>query len=427
MSAPVRARVEPGIYRRASGGLEIAFRDAQGKQRRRSVEGGIAAARKALTAEAARRDRGERLPANRRLTFNDAADAWWSANATRLAPNTQAVYSAALEHLRPHFGARRMEGIDADALARYVANPPARRRHAKRGPLKGATLRTHVSVLGLVFRYAQRRLGLVAADPTASLEPGERPSTDDAREHRVLSPDERERLIAAVDEPHRLVFQTAADTGARMGEVLGLTWQDVNLHPGAESLTFTRQHADRRRLKTKSSRRTIEITPGLAAELREHGLASDRGGEHDLVFTSRAGTGLDAGNVGQRVMRRAVKAAGLDDLVVGGEVLARAPTFHDLRHTHASELIASGWDVAEVSERLGHRDITTTMRVYVHEFNAAGRSAGRRARLEALRDGSGMAAPDSTAAHCALDLEAADLAQARAIRPAAHHAAPPAP
>jgi integrase len=57
---------------------------------------------------------------------------------------------------------------------------------------------------------------------------------------------------------------------------------------------------------------------------------------------------------------------------------------HDLRHTHASALIADGWDVESVSARLGHSDVATTQRIYIHEFDAANRSDERRAKLAAL-------------------------------------------
>jgi integrase len=57
---------------------------------------------------------------------------------------------------------------------------------------------------------------------------------------------------------------------------------------------------------------------------------------------------------------------------------------HALRHSHASALIAAGWDIAEVSARLGHSSIATTQRIYVHQFDAARRSEDRRKRLAAL-------------------------------------------
>jgi integrase len=74
----------------------------------------------------------------------------------------------------------------------------------------------------------------------------------------------------------------------------------------------------------------------------------------------------------------------LGPVKVGGEVVQRAPTFHGLRHSHASALIAQGWDIEEVSARLAHADIATTQRTYVHAFDVARRSDERRSRLDRL-------------------------------------------
>jgi hypothetical protein len=102
-----RERVEPGIWRRGEA-FEITWRDAEGKQRGKSVQGGITAARKALTdAKSSKRDRGERT-SDPRLTFNAAADAWWAARVVKLRPTTQSADSAALRHLRAAFGRRRL-------------------------------------------------------------------------------------------------------------------------------------------------------------------------------------------------------------------------------------------------------------------------------------------------------------------------------
>ncbi len=56
---------------------------------------------------------------------------------------------------------------------------------------------------------------------------------------------------------------------------------------------------------------------------------------------------------------------------------------HDLRHTHASELIADGWDIVEVASRLGDT-IEAVYKVYAHEFDRAKRSDGRRSKLNGL-------------------------------------------
>ena len=167
--------------------------------------------------------------------------------------------------------------------------------------------------------------------------------------------------------------------------MLGLTWQDVDLEGETVSFTHQLDRAGKRvPLKTKRSRRCLEITPALASTLRTHKLASGHSGAHDLVFANRVGKGLDHRNVGGRVLARAVELAGLGSVERGGVVVSPAPTFHSLRHSHASALIAAGWDIEEVSARLGHSSVATTQRIYVHEFDAARRSGERRDRLAKL-------------------------------------------
>jgi hypothetical protein len=72
-------------------------------------------------------------------------------------------------------------------------------------------------------------------------------------------------------------------------------------------------------------------------------------------------------------------------------IVKHAPTFHSLRHSHGSALIAAGWDLEEVSARLGHADVTVTARSYIHAYESVKRSAARSARLEAMYGASGNA------------------------------------
>lgn len=375
---PRRVRVERGIYQRQDGTFEIGWRDAQKIQKWKTVSGGIKAARAALAEEHARRARGERVAADPRLTFDSAATVWWDARVVNLRPSTQSAYSGCLKHLREHFGRTRLTNITATDVAKYV--------QLKKGEgLKGSTIRGHLTALGSVFAYSARHLGFVGINPVTLLDRVERPSRDDARAHRVLTSDESRRLLAAVDPYYRLIFELAAETGGRLGEVLGLEWQHIDFE--GDSIHFVQQldrKGNRARLKTSRSRRWVEVTPGLTARLRELRVSSPASTDNDLVFVSRTGTALDHRNVAGRVMARAVTAAGLDDVMRGDEVIVRAPTFHDLRHSHASALIAQGWDVEEVSSRLGHADVAITQQTYVHAFDHAKRSSDRRRRLAEL-------------------------------------------
>jgi integrase len=90
-------------------------------------------------------------------------------------------------------------------------------------------------------------------------------------------------------------------------------------------------------------------------------LVAARGGLADpaaLVFASRTGTGL-VRKVAREALKRAVTAANL---------VPPAPTLHDLRHSHASMLIALDVPLVDVQRRLGHRKADTTLRVYAHQW-----------------------------------------------------------
>ena len=382
-TAPRRVRVERGIYRRADGRLEIGWRDAHGKQRWRAVPGGVKAARAALATEHAKRARGERTAADPRLTFDTAADAWWDARVVRLRLGTQNAYGAALKHLRAHFGRQRMVNMTPTDVAKYVAKKQSE-------GLKGWTIKGHLTVLSSVFTYAARHLGVTTQNPVSLLDRVERPSSDDEKAKRVLNADELDRLLSAVDDGHRLIFELAAETGCRLGEVLGLTWENVSFEN--QTIEFTHQldrNGKRVPLKTKRSRRVLEVTPNLVAKLRKHKIGSLYSAPHQLVFATRTGSGHDHRNIGGRVLARAVDRADLGPVQDhNGAIIQSPPTFHDLRHSHASALIAQGWDIEEVSARLGHASVATTQRIYVHAFDAARRSNERRARLERLYAGS---------------------------------------
>lgn len=379
-----RTRVERGIYSRTTAGgkevLEITYRDSDGRQRWQKVEGGIRAARAARADVLARKGRGEKVRPRPNLRFQEAADIWWVEKATKLRPNTQSAYSASLKHLRKRFGRTRLDDLDVTAVARYVSDKQAE-------GLAGWTVKGQMTVLGRIFDHAVRHLGWHGTNPVRGLDRDERPKADE-RETRILSSDELASLIAAVEDEHRLVFRFAAATGARLGEVLGVRWHALDFEKGTGHLSH---QLDRRgdyvQLKTDRSRRTIEIPPFLVTELRAHKLASPYSGEHDYVFASRTGSGLDHRNVGGRILARAIKRAELGDEEREGETVKHAPTFHSLRHSHGSALIASGWDLEEVSARLGHRDVTITARFYVHAYESAKRSAARTSRLESMYGG----------------------------------------
>jgi integrase len=393
-----RERVERNIYARTSAQgrkvLEVGYRDSAGRQRWRTVNGGVRAARAVRDELLARRGRGERVQPNPRLRFEQAADAWLEEQVAGLRPATRAIYRNAIyNHVNPCWGRRRLEAISVDDVARLV-------RELRDEGLSEWTIAGVLKAANRVFKFAKRRLDWNGENPVGGLDSSERPSTGTTARRRIYRGDELAQTLAAATEPHRTLFALASVTGARLSECLGLVWEDLTIDDlDAAEVRFEFQvdrKGQRQPLKTAESTRTVEIPRQLAVMLNARLLASSHTGPSDFVFVSGTGRALEQRNV-TRALRRAQKAA-TDDLgrptfpilhekdaddepikVPRGAV----PNFHSFRHSAASEAIAQGDSAEEVSWQLGHRNSTVTRAVYVQEIKSAERKAHRRANMEA--------------------------------------------
>ena len=291
---------------------------------------------------------GQRVAPQRSLTFAVAAQRWYESTVA-LRPNTRAAYERSLRcHLTPQFGRRRLESITVDDVAVFAAKMATlpyrqgREPKAKRG-LRAGTIEHVLITVSRVFEHARRRQGFAGSNPVRSLESSERPRDDEPKPRTVLSPEQVEALIAHTDDGYRALIAFLAHTGARLGEGLGLVWGDLDL--SARTVTFSHQlsrQGERVGPKTAHSRREIELPGALVAILAQHKLAATDSADGALVFTSSLGGHLDHRNVSRRGLARACKAANLPLI---------SP--HALRHSHASALIAQGWDLVSVSRRLG--------------------------------------------------------------------------
>jgi len=160
-------------------------------------------------------------------------------------------------------------------------------------------------------------------------------------------------------------------TGMRLGEVLALRWNRVDLEGGVimvrEALEPTKAHGIRFKApKSKAGRRDITLPDTLVDALREHRravleLQMKLGAGHlpddALLFSNLEGTPLQPSNV----------SSDWGDLAE--RIGAPGVTFHGLRHTHASQLIASGVDIVTISKRLGHAKPSVTLAIYAHMFH----------------------------------------------------------
>jgi integrase len=360
-----RQKEERGIYRPWPGSdrYEIGYTDpATGRWRWEILPDGtgIKAAR---IQRAARMTQGAPA-APARDTFADVAEAYLAKKRRQVSPATIEGYQRALEqHINPTLGATAIAAIGPDDVAELVAD--WRERYA------AWSVRTYWTPMVGVFGHALRR-GIIAKNPCATLEKGERPVAG-APALRFLDGQEQiaALLAGAADDYWRLMFATFIFTGLRIGELLALQWADIDLREGFVHVTEQlRTDGTRGKLKTAAAARDVVLMPTLGSALRERRQA-DGLMQHPKrpVFASQAGHSPDRTTV-RKYLKRACHAAGLQPL---------SP--HALRHTYASILIVGQReDIVAVSRQLGHAKPSTTLDTYAKFFNQA-------AHAQRLRDG----------------------------------------
>jgi integrase len=172
--------------------------------------------------------------------------------------------------------------------------------------------------------------------------------------------------------PHRLFVPAMISlfTGMRIGEVLALRWGRVDLDRKVievrEALEETKTHGIRFKApKTKAGRRDITLPDQLVDTLREFR-------KDQLELRIKLGSGklapgmlLFAGVDGAPPSQKRISKAWSD---FADQIDMPDVGFHNLRHTHASQLIDLGVDIVTISKRLGHSKPDITLRIYAHLF-----------------------------------------------------------
>ena len=282
-----------------------------------------------------------------------------------------------------------MDAISPDNLADSV-------RALRADGLSESTGAIVIGVMNRIYRFAARRLGWSGANPVSLMLSSERPKPAQTKRRRIFEGAELEQTILAAQEPWRTLFTVAALTGARVSELLALTWDDVSLDdPEEAQLDFAWQvdrHGQRQPTKTVGSARIVPVPRELALILIHHKLASRFSAPTDFVFATRTGGALRQINVG-RALRDARGEEGNPTFPVLQQIdetgrlspvpRGAVPSMHSFRHTVASRALLAGESVDEIAFLLGHRDANVTRAVYVRELADARRRSMRRSRMVA--------------------------------------------
>jgi integrase len=291
---------------------------------------------------------------------------WLPTKQAQLRPSTFASYrNNVVTHVVPRIGSiplQKLQPEDLDTL--YAQLLREGRRNRDGGGLAPKTVRIIHGIIRKALADAHRK-GTVTRN-VADLADPPKVRLGGSREMTVWSAYElREFLDSIADSEWYVPIFVAANTGMRRGEVLGLTWRNVDLDHARLvvsqqilSIEYVPSVAD---VKTTNSRRTIDLDPRTATVLRawrrqqlERRMITGRRGDTEFVFSRPDGRPIHPDFFSQS----------WDRLMRSSDV--RRIRLHDLRHTHATILLQAGVPVKVVSERLGHSSPAFTMTVYQH-------------------------------------------------------------
>lgn len=211
--------------------------------------------------------------------------------------------------------------------------------------LSPGTRNMYLVRLRTIFNYARRPYGIVTHNPCDSIE---RIKTT-TRKVKTFSEEEINALFSYLRETSLYCYTlicVARYTGCRYGEILGITWDDVNFTDNTISINkqFVRISKSECRigpLKTKGSYRVLPMPPSLVRVLKDYHIHS----KNSRLFPEN----ISESAAINRAIRRVVKDK----------------TIHDFRHTYATTLLANGADIKTVASLLGD-NVSTVINTYVH-------------------------------------------------------------
>jgi integrase len=269
------------------------------------------------------------------------------------------VESDLRNHIVPFFGPKELHKIRPEDIERYIA--------AKRDTLAIKTVRNHVGTIHSCFELGLRK-GWCQSNPVKL---ADRPVIKKTETRiRFLDQDELEQLLAtrylddAFGRIERSLYLTAAMTGLRQGELLGLRWRDVDFDARKIRVVSPYVRGEFGDPKSEGSGRSVPMASRVAETLEELQEQTLFKRPSHLVFCHpETGNPLDRSKLVRRFRQQLDRAD------------VRRVTFHELRHTFGTRMAAAGTPLRTIQHWMGHADAKTTQ-IYAHYQPSANEADG---------------------------------------------------
>lgn len=296
-------------------------------------------------------------------TFREVAEGFLKSKESSVKQSTYESYAYTLKrYVLPRLGQVPCAEIDASTIEQLFSeiNSMVNEPRENRGAARVTTL--VYRVLFMIFKFAHKRKWIEDNPMETVAAPKRIP-----RPGKALTVEQQKILLETVKALEPGIYSMvviALWTGMRKGELLGLTWQNVDFENGSiyvcQQARWVENEMQVVSVKTESSRRYIPLHSLAAQVLKDQQQHIEmmrqiarRWDENDLVFPSTVGTLLGASAVSKR-FKRCARKCGLGDF-----------RFHDLRHTFVTNLLKGGIEITSVQRIAGHAHLQTTLR-YVH-------------------------------------------------------------
>lgn len=240
--------------------------------------------------------------------------------------------------------------------------------------VSNSLLSTTNKIIAPCIRYAYNN-GYIIKDFSRMYSVPKKSETNDKKVKPFTLEEQKEFLKAIEGHRHEVLFLVALYTGLREGEILALTWNDIDFIKNTITVSktvsivvdITKESRSKGYIsigtpKTVKGNRVVPLPDFLVKRLKQYKLFKKEESlkigiqfkESNNLFTTRNGTMLSAVNL-QRMFKEILLKAGIENR-----------KFHDLRHTYATRLFELGESAKTVQELLGHSSISMTLDIYTH-------------------------------------------------------------